>query len=155
MVGNGAEVVTITTRHGQFTVRRPRLRDSRGGEVPLPSARISEPLRRRALFWVNRLSFGDAARLLAEGAGVPVLSEDSLWRLAQRAAQALDAEQGQASRDAAPLPEPEYTRPADLYAALYDAAAAEFVVMTDGIGVKAQKLTRAERGGQASQGREG
>jgi len=109
LVGNGAETVTITTRHGRFSLRRLRLRDGHGQEVHLPCPRLSEPLRRQALFWVNRLSFGDVARLLTEMTGAAALSEDGLWRLAQREAQALDDRQRQDVLDAAALPEPEYT----------------------------------------------
>lgn len=100
---------------------------------------ISAPLRGQALFWATWLSFGEVARLLEEMCGLPVLSEDSVWRLVQRQAQVLDAAQRQAILDGAALPEPEYV--AAEAAALYAAAAAEFVVLTDGIGVKAQKPT--------------
>lgn len=101
---------------------------------------ISTPLRERALFWANRLSFSEVARLLEEISGLPVLSEDSVWRLVQQQAQVLDAQQGQAILVSTALPEPEYEAPE--VAALYAAEAAEFVVLTDGIGVKAQKTTR-------------
>ncbi len=139
---NGAEPVTIETRHGRFTLMRPRLRDHKGRELHLPCPTVSEALRSRALFWVNRLSYGDVARLLEEMSGLPVLSEDSVWRLVQREAEGLDAAQRQAIQDSAPLPEPEYVACADLYAP----QSTEFVVMTDGIGVKAQKPTREKAG---------
>lgn len=74
-----------------------------------------------------------------------MLSEDSLWRLAQREAQALDAQQVQAICDVALLPEPEYAIPADLY----NAAAVEFVVMTDGIGSR-HRSRRESRPGRPS-----
>jgi hypothetical protein len=109
--------------------------------VRLPCPRLSEPLRRQALFWANRLSFGAAARLLGEVVGAAVLSEDGLWRLAQGEAQSLDEQQRQAIQDAAGLPEPEYVATADLY----QVNSPESVVMTDGIGVKAQKPTRDKR----------
>jgi hypothetical protein len=124
---------------------RPRLRDQSGQEVHLSCPCLSESLRRRALFWANRLSFADVARLLEEMSGFPVLSEDGVWRLVQREAEALDAAQMQAIRTSTELSEPEYLASVDLYAP--DAAQrAEFVVMTDGIGVKAQKPTREKPG---------
>ncbi|HZG45748.1 MAG TPA: hypothetical protein VEZ41_05710 [Allosphingosinicella sp.] len=121
---------------------RPRLRDQKGREVHLPCPTISEALRRRALFWVNRLSYGDVAHLLAEMAGLPVLSEDGVWRLVQREAEVLDAAQSQAIQASALLPEPEYVASEELYAP----GSGEFVVMSDGIGVKAQKPTREKAG---------
>jgi hypothetical protein len=130
----------VRTRHGCFTLRRARLCDSRGEEVHLACPLISTPLRGRALFWATRLSFGEVARLLEEMCGLPLLSEDGVWRLVQRQAHVLDAAQHQAILDGAALPEPEYV--AAEAAALYAAEAAEFVVLTDGIGVKAQKPTR-------------
>ena len=123
-------------------MRRPRLRDRDGAEVHLPCPRLSGPLRRQALFWVNRLSFGDVARLLQEMSGAATLSEDGLWRLAQAEARCLDERQRQAIQDVAALPEPEYGA-----ADLYQGDSPEFVVMTDAIGVKAQKPTR-ERAGE-------
>ena len=78
--------------------------------------------------------------------GFPVLSEDGVWRLVQREAERLDTAQRQAIQASAPLPEPEYVASEDLYAP----ESAEFVVLTDGIGVKAQKPTR-ERAGQPKQ----
>ena len=132
--------VTVRTRHGCFFWRRARLCDSRGAEVNLEHPMISTPLRERALFWANRLPFGAVARLLEEMSGVPVLSEDSVWRLVKHQAQALDAAQGQAIGANAEHPEPHYEAPDER--CLYASESSEFVVMTDGIGVKAQKSTR-------------
>ena len=117
--------------------------------MALLGSACSEPLRRRALFWATRLSFGNTALLVEQMAGRRLFSEDGVWRLVQAEAQALDDLQAQAVQAepacAAPaLAEPEYAAPADLYSA----DACEFVAMTDGIGVKAQKPTR-ERGGGA------
>jgi hypothetical protein len=124
------------------------MRDSHGQEVRLPRPRLSEPIRRQALFWVNRLSFGDVALLIQELTGAAVLSEDGLWRLAQGAAQALDERQRQQIEDAMALAEPGYTAPADIYEDISEARAVEFVTMTDGIGVKSQKPTREKRAGE-------
>ena len=104
---NGTECVTIHTRHGQFVLRRARLRDAHGQEVHLPCPAVSAPLRERALFWANRLSFGDVARLLEQMAGAAVRSEDRVWRLVQRQAEVIDAAQRQAILASSALLEPE------------------------------------------------
>jgi len=107
-------------------------------------------LRRRCLFWVNRLSFADVARLMQEQCGgAPILSEDSVWRWVQEEAARLDTEQQQRiaeyeCRTGAEASEPQYQACTDQD--LYASDAVEFVVMTDGIGVKAQKPTREPAG---------
>jgi len=115
-----------------------------GCGVAPQGATLSGPLRQQILYWVSRLSFSDVARLLEQVAGVRLLSEDSLWRLVQQEASALDAAQHQAIQQSACLPEPHCLSPAE--ASLYEASLPEFVVLTDGIGVKAQKPTRQRAG---------
>ena len=134
----------MRTRHGCFLLRRARLCNSQGEEVHLACPRLSEPLRCRALYWATRLSFGEVAHLLEEMGGQELMSEDSVWRLVQHQGQVLDAQQQQAILASAGLPEPEYAAPE--MAALYAPEQAEFVVLTDGIGVKAQKPTRQFKG---------
>ena len=133
----------MRTRHGRFCVLRPRLRDREGREVHLPCPQVSGPLRRRCLYWANRLSFGEVAHLLEESCGCPLLSEDSIWRLVQEEAARLDAAQAQEIEVRTGLPEPVYQASEQLCSPEGD----EFVVLTDGIGVKAQKPTR-ERAGE-------
>jgi hypothetical protein len=125
---------------------RPRLRDQGGEEVRLPCPTLSEPLCCCARFWANRLSYGDVARLTQQMAGCAVLSEDGIWRLVHKQAQALDAQQLQAIQEAMDLEEPQYVAVTDLYAPPGQEAGEEFVVLTDGIGVKAQKPTRQRKG---------
>jgi hypothetical protein len=103
---------------------------------------MSGPLREQALFWSNRLPYGDVSRLLREMTGAEVSSEDSIWRLVQHEAQLLDKAQGKKIAETACLPEPHYVA-AD---GLYEADTPEFVAMMDGIGVKSQKPTRAHKG---------
>ena len=110
----------------------------------LPCPQVSGPLRQRCLYWANRLSFGEVAHLLEEDCGGnPLLSEDSVWRLVQEEAACLDAAQAQEIEDSAGLPEPLYRAGEQLCSPEGD----EFLVLTDGIGVKAQKPTR-ERAGE-------
>lgn len=142
---NGTEAVTVRTRHGRFVLRRARLRDrATGEEVRRIGPTLSRPLRQQILYWVSRLSFGDVACLLEQVAGVRLLSEDSLWRLVQQEASALDAAQHQAIQQSACQLEPHYRSPA--HESLYEASVPEFVVLTDGLGVKAQKPTRQRVG---------
>ena len=125
-----------------------RLRDAHGQEVHLPCPVASQALRERSLFWANRLcfgSFGDVARLLEQMTGVAVVSEDGVWRWVQEQARVLDAAQRQMIAEETDQPEPVCVAPDDLYAP----ESAEFVVMTDGIGVKAQKPTRHKAGPSA------
>src|SRR5688572_16851656 len=76
---NGRERVTVRTRHGAFVFVRRRLRDRHSGqEISFLPSLVSEPLRRSCLFWANRLSFGEVARLVTERCGVPLISEDSI-----------------------------------------------------------------------------
>jgi len=110
--------------------------------VRLPLSTVSAPLRNCCLFWSNRLSFGDVARLVEQLSGAKLLSEDSLWRLCQQEAARLDAAQMALIQESTALPEPAYVAGQDLY----DENAAEFLVLTDGIGVKAQKPTREKQG---------
>jgi len=84
---------------------RPRLRDTRGQEVRLPLSTVSAPLRNCCLFWSNRLSFGDVARLVEQLSGAKLLSEDSLWRLCQQEAARLDAAQMALIQESTALPE--------------------------------------------------
>jgi hypothetical protein len=145
VIHNGVEIVTIRTRHGLFDFGRFRLkaRDGQREEVKLPCPRVSSPLRQRVFEWANRVqSFADLAGVVTECAGTSVLSEDSVWRLVQDEAQRLDEDQLQNIVEAEPVPEPTYVAPDDVY----DPEAKEFVVMTDAIGVKAQKPTRERKG---------
>ena len=124
---------------------RPRLRDDNGQEVPLACPKVSAPLCSYARFWANRLSYDDVAGLVQDRAGGALLSADSIWRLVHEEAERLDTAQWQAIQQTADLAEPQYVAVADLYAPKGEAFD-EFVVMTDGIGVKAQKPTRQKKG---------
>jgi hypothetical protein len=107
------------------------------------SPRVSGPLRQRALYWVTRIpSFSDAARLITEFAGDRLFSEDTLWRLVQGEADDLDTQQFDEIVQTQSLPEPAFVAVENVY----DPQTEEFVVMTDAIGVKAQKPTREPHG---------
>jgi len=112
---------------------------------------FSQALTEQCKNWVNRFSFAEATHLLEEFSGVALLSEDSLWRLVQKEAQILDANEASfiqktEAKSRETLPEPEYVSPEDLY----EAQGVEFICMTDAIGVPSQKPTR-QRVGQMPQ----
>ena len=109
----------------------------------LPCPRISNPLRDWVIFWANRVSFGELELLMEQVSGAAGMSEDAIWRLIQSEALRLDTCQLDAISQSADQPEPNYIAGERVY----ERDAPEFVVMTDGIGVKAQKPTR-ERTGQ-------
>jgi uncharacterized protein UPF0236 len=134
---NGVETVRITTRHGAFSLARVRLRDARG-EVGGGCEQVSAPLQTLCRFLVNRLSFADSAYLLEQIQGRQAKKEDSLWRLVQRLSKQEDAAIAQKIAACQALPFPECAPVSDVYAP----DTYEFVVLTDAIGVKAQKPTR-------------
>jgi hypothetical protein len=91
---------------------------------------------------VNRLSFADCASVLQQIQGPKGLKEDSLWRFVKRQAQKQDAAIAQKIAASASLALPVCQAVEDVYAKDTD----EFVVLTDAIGVKAQKPTRIKSG---------
>ena len=97
-------------------------------------ASSSRPLRSVCRWLLNRLSLGDGA----------------LWRFVQKQAAPEEAAIAPEIESAASWPSPIVEAVADVYAA----EGGEFVVLTDGIGVKAQKPTRQKAGQPKSPKRE-
>jgi hypothetical protein len=145
-VRNGTKTVTICTRHGRFVFERVRLRDASGQEVGwLPEAQ-SAPWQGLCRWLVNRLSFDDCAALCQRFQGEPAKSADALWHFVQEQAKQEDQKIASQIALAAPLSFPTCAPVEDVYSG----EGSEFVVFTDGIGVKAQKPTR-EKTGQTRQ----
>jgi hypothetical protein len=141
-VRNGTKTVTICTRHGGFVFECVRLRDASGQEVGwLPEAQ-SAPWQGLCRWLVNRLSFDDCAALCQRFQGERSKSADSLWRFVQEQAQKEDQQVAAEIESTSMLAFPTCVPVADVYAE----AGEEFVVFTDGIGVKAQKPTREKTG---------
>lgn len=109
--------------------------------LPAYTALVKE----RCLFWCHRLPFAQVALLLEQMGGQRLLSADTIWRLVQSEAQRQDARVQEEIAKTAGLPDPNFA-PLVSETALYDPAVAEFCVLTDGIGVKAQKPTRPRTG---------
>ena len=84
--------------------------------------------------------------MLQEQSGQPLLSGDGLWRLCQKQAQTLDAEQAQLIQQSQELEMPHFQAAQNLYAPDSCPEDAEFLVLTDAIGVKSQKPARCRPG---------
>jgi hypothetical protein len=142
LVRNGTKTLTICTRHGRFVFERVRLRDASGQEVCwLPKAQ-SAPWQGLCRWLVHRLSFDDCAFVCQRFQGESSKSADSLWRFVQEQAQKEDQQIAAQIEGAQARAFPICVPVTDVYAE----AGEEFVVFTDGIGVKAQKPTREKVG---------
>jgi hypothetical protein len=141
---NGSRLVQIATIHGTFPFRLARLVEGN----PFATGLVSGMLLARSLYWVQRLSFDETAFLLREVTGEDAPSADTLWRWCHKEAKRADAVQGHTIAQAQGIAPPLYVACLDPY----DKESVEFVVQTDGIGVKAQKPTR-ERAGQPKIGK--
>lgn len=109
---------------------------------------VSSGLREFCLYFLNRLSFAEVARLIERVSGERLVCEQTLWNWAQEKAR----EVGDAL-----CSEVEATRSVRLPAVdgavdVYDASREEVLVMSDAIQVKAQKPTR-ERAGEPKRGK--
>src|SRR5580658_8026294 len=135
LVRNGTETVTVCTRHGRFAFVRVRLRDAAGQEVLWLPQEQSAPWQALQRWMVNRLSFDDCACLCRRFQGEETPSADALWRFVQQQAKQEDQKVAAQIEIARDLAFPTCEAVADVYAP----AGKEFVVFTDGIGVKAQK----------------
>ena len=124
---NGYDTVAVTTRHGRFAHKRVRLLDQSGRFVEVSAQVISQPLRRSCLHWSSKLPFSQVQRLLQEQTGERLLSEDTLWRICQSQALALDEQQEKIIEQSRHLPGVCYQAATDIY----DPEAAESVIFTD------------------------
>jgi hypothetical protein len=94
------------------------------------------------LYYVNRLSFQEVEGLVQRVSGSPLVCEQTLWNWAERKVTTLDAGLVAEVHASQTLPFPPVTETVDLY----DPDAEEVLVLTDAIGVKAQKPTRDKPG---------
>jgi len=113
-----------------------------GDAITFLPERVGHKLKSFCLYWAGRLAFDEVARLAGQFSGAEAISADTIWRWVQEEAARLDAVQQQAIAASRNLPEPAFVACPDLYAP----DESEFVVLTDGIGVKSQKPTREKRG---------
>lgn len=106
---------------------------------PLPVQYISRGLQELSVYYSNRMSYREVARLVERQCGKRVLSEQTIWQLVQQSALALSEQvawevKAHSSTGAAI----EITGEVDLY----DAESQEVLLFDDGICVKAQKPER-------------
>lgn len=95
------------------------------------------------LYYCNRLSFCEVAKLVERVAGERLICEQTLWNWAQHKAREVSGTLLSEVTAAQSLPLPVVEEAVDIY----DACSEEVLVMSDAIQVKAQKPTR-ERAGQ-------
>jgi hypothetical protein len=103
--------------------------------------RASERLKNLARFWAQRLAFDQVALLLEQFSGKEAPSADTIWSWVHQQAEQVDEYLRQQIQHDLALPSPKYVACVDPYEAEF-----EFLVMSDGIGVKSQKPTRERRG---------
>ncbi len=101
------------------------------------------------LYYCNRLSFHEVAALIARTSGRALVCEQTLWNWVQNKVAQRDAGLVQEVNASEAWPAPALAEAVDIY----DAHSEEVLVLTDGIGVKAQKPTR-DKPGQARTGKQ-
>jgi hypothetical protein len=152
---NGTRTVTLKTLHGEFEFKLQKY-DLDGLSVsfldlrqPMPISYISRGLQELSVYYSNRMSYQEVARLIERYSGAKVLSAQTIWQLVQQSAlqvsNEIERQVGQSLLQTRPV---EVTCEIDL-----DAADAEEVLLfDDGISVKAQKPER-ERTSTSKSGR--
>jgi hypothetical protein len=111
---------------------------------------VSVGLEEFGLYYCNRLSFQEVAALIRRTSGQSLVCEQTLWNWVQHKAAQLDTHLATNVAAASELPAPALAEKGDIY----EKDAEEVLVLTDGIGVNAQKPLRdkpgAERTGKAA-----
>ena len=146
MTLNGKDRVTIQTLHGEFVFAKQRLLRADETDTDYLEATkqkaISAGLEELSLYYVNRLSFREVQRLVERVSGHPLVCAQTLWNGALQKVVALDTGLAREVAACQDLPAPEIAPRVDIYAP----EAEEVLVLTDAIGVKAQKPTRDKPG---------
>ncbi len=139
---NGKRSVQIRTCHGSFDFAEQRFVWGEGAACHFLEQTQQEPdsigLQESALYYCNRLSFGEVASLLERLTGEPLACAQTLHNWAQRKAAEVEAALLAEVKAAQALPFPAVAHSVDLY----NAHSEEVLVLMDGIGVKAQKPKR-------------
>jgi hypothetical protein len=103
---------------------------------------VSCGLEELGLYYVNRISFHEVESLVERVTGQRLVCEQTLWNWALQKAVVLDTQLAKEVADCQKLPFPKLAPSVDIYSA----EAEEVLVLTDAIGVKAQKPTRDKPG---------
>jgi hypothetical protein len=138
--------VTIRTLHGSFVFAKQRLLRADETDSDFLEAtkqtRVSAGLEELGLYYVNRLSFHEVEGLVERVSGQRLACEQTLWNWALQKAVVLDTRLAQEVQDCQDLAFPEIATTVDIYSS----EAEEVLVLTDAIGVKAQKPLRDKPG---------
>lgn len=139
-------MLQVQTLHGEFPFfqRRFRLPDGSPSDYLRMTSQhsVSVGLQELGLYYLNRLSFHEVAGLMERLCGTRLACEQSLWNWAERAVAVLDAQLVAQAVSAHEVPSPKIAESLNLY----DREAEEVLVLTDAIGVKAQKPKRDKPG---------
>jgi hypothetical protein len=132
--------------HGVFAFAEQRLVLPDGSErrylAHTGQEAVSVGLQEFCLYFCNRLSFAEVERLLLRLTGASVVCAQTLWNWVEERAWHLDTQLRAQVTAAEELPAPTFGAPVDLY----DPQSEEVLVLTDAIGVKAQKPKRDKPG---------
>ena len=132
----------IYTLHGTFDFFKQRLVNAHGTDTDFLEATMQEAvscgLEEFCLYYLNRMSFHEVEGLVERVSGQPLVCEQTLWNWALAKALVRDADLAKQVEAAKSLPLPAIATGLDLYAP----EAEEVLVLSDAIGVKAQKPTR-------------
>lgn len=136
----------MQTLHGEFcfSLRRFVLTDGSPSDYLRRTNQfsVSVGLKELALYSLNRLSFHEVAGLVERLCGTHLACEQTLWNWAERAIAVLDAQLVAQVASAQEVTAPKIAESVNLY----DREAEEVLVLTDAIGVKAQKPKRDKPG---------
>src|SRR5579862_2939840 len=136
---NGKDRVTLQTLHGAFVFAKQRLLRADETDTDYLEATkqptVSAGLEELGLYYVNRMSFHEVQGLVQRVSGQRLVCEQTLWNWALHKAVGLDMRLAQEVAACQKLPAPEIATSVDVYAS----EAEEVLVLTDAIGVKAQK----------------
>lgn len=135
-------MLQVQTLHGEFhfSLRRITLPDGSPSDYMRQTNQhsVSIALRELALYYLNRLSFHEVAGLVERLCGTRLACEQTLWNWAERATTVLDTLLVAQVASVEEVPSPKIAESLNLY----DRDAEEVLVLTDAIGVKAQKPKR-------------
>jgi hypothetical protein len=139
----------VKTLHGSFEFAEQRFLLSDGSSWRYlrrtEQGLVSSGLGELCLYYCNRLSFAEVAKLVERVSGERLVCEQTLWNWAQqKAREASSALRSEVATTLA-LPLPAVGEAVDIY----EASSEEVLVMTDAIQVKAQKPTRESAGHEA------
>jgi len=146
LIRNGKRPVQLQTLHGSFVFQEQQyldvLRQPTSYLRQSGQSWVSFGLEEYCLFCCTRMSYQTVVTLVQRNTGQALVCRQTLTNWVERKARQIDATlQGQVDQ-AQNLPTPALVPTVDLY----DAAAEEVLVFTDGICVKAQKPTHEKAG---------